>query len=1466
MSLQHRTNRRPNRYSTISLESLETRHLLAASAIQVRAAGATGTEQMQLLVEEQVVASWSNIGGDSSTGEYQQFNYVHPTAVAPNEVRVAFVNDGDDGGSDRNLFVDGMSIDGLTYETESENVFSSGAIWTSEAGCTAGFFESEFLACDGFVQFAGTRVEVLAAGATGTELMQLEINGQIVQEWNGVGGDFDARQFVSYAYDAPSHVSVDDVRVIFANDGLANLQDRNLKVDRLVVGGIAYQAESATTFSTGSYDSSTGCAPGNKSTETLHCDGYLQFSGTRIEIRAAGSTGTESMELQIDGQTVSSWSNVQGDYNGRGFVTYTFDSPNNIDIDQVRVAFTNDGLAGAQDRNLRVDSVSLNGEIFEAEASTVLSTGTWTSNGGCNAGNKSSEFLHCSGYFQFAVSDNPGTLSLGTSLISVNEEVGSVTIPFVRSGGSDGRVTLDYTTINGTATAGSDYTQRSGTIVFEPGETNKSLVIPINNDNSQEGNETFTLSADRVGGGAGLGQPRTATITIVDDDQGPTPGTGNGLLGSYFEDIALSNIVFRRIDQTVNYDWGTGPPGAAINPDTFSVRWTGEIEPLYSQQYTFYTTSDDGVRLWVNDQLIIDQWIDQAATVNSGQITLQAGQRYDIRMEYYENAGDAVARLEWSSASQTREVVPQQQLYGELPSNIVGTFSGETVVSGLSQPISMEFAAGGRMFIAQQNGVVRTAVNNSLRSQPFIDISDQVNGVRDRGLLGMAVHPQFPSQPYVYLLFTYDPPETQGFSGSSLAKPDGIGNRVARLIRVTADPTTNYETAIPNSELVLLGKNSTWQNISRPDRDSTDDLTIPPSCQGVSDCLPTDSQSHTIGAVVFGNDGSLFVTVGDGTSYGRVDPRTVRVQDLDSLAGKVLRINPADGRGYADNPFFTGNATDNRSKVYSYGIRNSFRAAVHPVTGEVYTGDVGWTNWEEINVGAGKNFGWPYFEGGAGQSLRTSGYQNLAEAQAFYASNQPVEAPLWSRSHSDGARAVVLGDFYQGARYPSLLENALFFSDYGEPTVRALLFLPNGDVESVLQISGGVGVITEMETGTDGFMYYVDIANGRIGRLNYTEDVGNVQQQQANLVANGGASSGVSVIQRSDDVVDVYTKSTDEQIVFDPERPEIVTVDGVDHILPLGVSRIVIRAGGGEDQVTVLDTAGNDSVHFTPGSVDFRFAGLRVFVKNAETVEAIGGRGNNDRAYFYDSIRNDSFVSRPGNVAMVGAGYSHRATDFDTHVAYASHGNDVARMYGTNGNDTYRAELGIARLTSPIQETTVNGFDRTVAWARNGQNDRAIFVDSVEDETFIATPTHATWENSTNRHRANGFDIVIGSGGSGNDIAHLYDSAGDDFFFGHAAYARMTGEGYRNTANGFDNVFGHASTSENQDRAVLFDSAAADLVFAREDYAFIESSNRKQQVDGFDLVIADGNRGGSNLLDIAELDFRLAKRGIWDEV
>lgn len=161
------------------------------------------------------------------------------------------------------------------------------------------------------------------------------------------------------------------------------------------------------------------------------------------------------------------------------------------------------------------------------------------------------------------------------------------------------------------------------------------------------------------GYGPGLGD-----ITIIGSGGGGgTFGHGTGLSGQYFDNADFTGTTFARTDSTVNFDWGMGAPTSSMGVDYFSVRWTGQIEAQNTQAHTFYVTGDDGVRLWINGTLLIDKWILQAPTEYAANMNLTAGTKYDIKLEYFENYGGAVAQLRWSSASTPKQIIPASQLY-----------------------------------------------------------------------------------------------------------------------------------------------------------------------------------------------------------------------------------------------------------------------------------------------------------------------------------------------------------------------------------------------------------------------------------------------------------------------------------------------------------------------------------------------------------------------------------------------------------------------------------------------------------------------------------------------------------------------------------------------------------------------------------------------------------------------------------
>jgi hypothetical protein len=142
----------------------------------------------------------------------------------------------------------------------------------------------------------------------------------------------------------------------------------------------------------------------------------------------------------------------------------------------------------------------------------------------------------------------------------------------------------------------------------------------------------------------------------------PTAGEGTGLRGEYFNQVDFTGRVLERLDAELDFNWGAGAPVAGLEPDTFSVRWSGQLLPLYSELHTFSLRADDSARLMISG-VVIAVAAAGATVPATGTVMLEAGKRYDVRVEYVERELNASIRLSWASPSLPEEVVPFNQLF-----------------------------------------------------------------------------------------------------------------------------------------------------------------------------------------------------------------------------------------------------------------------------------------------------------------------------------------------------------------------------------------------------------------------------------------------------------------------------------------------------------------------------------------------------------------------------------------------------------------------------------------------------------------------------------------------------------------------------------------------------------------------------------------------------------------------------------
>jgi glucose/arabinose dehydrogenase len=235
-------------------------------------------------------------------------------------------------------------------------------------------------------------------------------------------------------------------------------------------------------------------------------------------------------------------------------------------------------------------------------------------------------------------------------------------------------------------------------------------------------------------------------------------------------------------------------------------------------------------------------------------------------------------------------------------------FTETQLAAGLTSPTALDVAPDGRVFFTDQSGHVRVIDHDQLQPAPFADLSAQTDGGGERGMLGVALDPDFVNNRYVYVYYTANAPASHN-----------------RLSRLTADPT-NPNVMIPGSERILFD----FPNIGT-------------------------AIWHMGGSIQFGPDQKLYLAVGD-------HQQSANSQSLSSVFGKILRVNP-DGTIPADNPFYNQTTGINQS-IWALGLRNPFTTAFQPGTGRFFLNDVGEGTWEELDDGvAGRNYGWPTTEG-----------------------------------------------------------------------------------------------------------------------------------------------------------------------------------------------------------------------------------------------------------------------------------------------------------------------------------------------------------------------------------------------------------------------------------------------------------------------------------------------------------------------
>lgn len=419
-------------------------------------------------------------------------------------------------------------------------------------------------------------------------------------------------------------------------------------------------------------------------------------------------------------------------------------------------------------------------------------------------------------------------------------------------------------------------------------------------------------------------------------------------------------------------------------------------------------------------------------------------------------------------------------------------FDDEAVITGLEAPTSMDFTSTGGLFVAEKAGRIRYFRSVNDRAPTLVaDLSEAVMEFYDRGLLAIAVHPAFPTEPYVYVLYTYDAP-IGGVAPvyNDLDNREVNGTASGRLSRLELTPTEDGGYVLATEHVLVHD----W-------------------CQ--------DFSVHSVASLAFGPDGYLYAGAGDSGAFVRTadtgqhgnlcgDPPdeggSVRAQDILSpsdptgLDGAVIRVDPITGEGAADNPF-AASMDPNARRIIAWGMRNPNKLTFRPNTSELWLTDVGHLGWEEVNRIStpylGTNLGWPCYEGAEAQSAFAGKAFCERFADALVDGTATHAPPYFSYPNNErrtetapcgGDAASITGiAFNVGTRYPGTYEGGLFLADYARNCIWALARGEDGlpDTSRQLLVTQSARTPLDLQAGPDGFLYYIAIWEGGVRRLTY---------------------------------------------------------------------------------------------------------------------------------------------------------------------------------------------------------------------------------------------------------------------------------------------------------------------------------------------------------------------------------------------
>ena len=632
----------------------------------------------------------------------------------------------------------------------------------------------------------------------------------------------------------------------------------------------------------------------------------------------------------------------------------------------------------------------------------------------------------------------------------------------------------------------------------------------------------------------------------------------------------------------------------------------------------------------------------------------------------------------------------------------------------LETPVGITFSNSGQAFVWEKDGRVWTMEEDILYPTPIIDITDEVNNQADHGLVGFALDPSFASTGYVYLYYVVDRHHLL-YSGTAEYDPTVTLTSqatIGRVTRYTLEEASGFKTVKQGSRKILLG----------------DDIT---------NGLPILMTSHAVGSLVFGTDGSLLLSFGDGGSFtesdigsaadtyyeqsiadGTLPPEhnvgSLRAMMKGSAHGKILRMDPATGNGLPSNPYYEPDAPDSwRSMVWAMGFRNPYKFMKLPNTGShniaegipgtLLVGDVGSSYWEEINLitEGGKWYGWPYFEGHTGKwefydktaanveapnPLASGDCPEFIDFRSIY--SNAVNSEIYELPNPCNTNVLIEDELILKHELPLLAYSSSMWNPPAKTTV------PGWNEDGA-----GIGVsVTDDISGVDGFL----LEGGSIlpGGVNVYDAY--PEEYQGKLFF-GDFEGTISTMELDDqqNVVNMQPFATDElgitDLTFNPANGSLYYVH-------LTRKTIVKVEYGGTLPPTIV----------TSQTAKYGTSPLRVVLDASESYSNVGGpltytwtnaNGSNTEGSVLDATYSGNGIPTEHNVTLMAVDSAGK-TSIETYTISTDNTPPEVDITSIDDGSTYSIQaINTLNLAATVSDREHSGDDLKYTWRTNLYHD-----------------------------------------------------------------------------------------------------------------------------------------------------------------